>query len=179
MERSKVRIAVIGIGTIGPRHIESITACSDAELVCIVDPSDAAQKVAAAYGVPLYRSVHQMLRTTQPEVSIVCTPNHTHVPISKELLTAGVHVLVEKPLSNTVESGKDLVKTAEACDKQLLVGHHRRFNPYTTAAQQVLSSGTIGTIIAVSGLWSTFKPCLLYTSPSPRDGLLSRMPSSA
>lgn len=104
-----IKIAIIGTGLIGPRHAEAVQKVPGAELACIVDPHPNAQKVAASLGCALYTSVHEMLAAVKPEAALVCTPNHTHVPVSKELLEGGVHVLCEKPISVDVESGKELV----------------------------------------------------------------------
>ena len=110
---SPVKIVVVGTGLIGPRHCEAIAATADAKLSCIVDPSPAARPVAERFQVPLYASVKDMVSgttaDTKPDAALVCTPNHTHVAISTDLLDAGIHVLVEKPISIDVESGKKLV----------------------------------------------------------------------
>jgi len=106
-----VKIAVVGTGLIGPRHAEVIFKESSAELLCIVDPNPAAEAVAEKFKCPLYKSVQAMLASSdRPEAALVCTPNHTHVPISKELLEGGVHVLCEKPISVDVSSGRELVR---------------------------------------------------------------------
>jgi predicted dehydrogenase len=107
---SPVKIAIIGTGLIGPRHAEAVLKDPNALLICIVDPNPAAQKVAAQLKTPLYESVSDMLQSFhKPEAAIVCTPNRSHVAISKELLASGVHVLVEKPISVDVSSAKELV----------------------------------------------------------------------
>lgn len=81
-----------------------------AELSCIVDPNPAAQKVAQDLGTAWYNSIKEMLASgCRPVAAIVCTPNHTHVSVSKELLDAGIHVLVEKPISGDAESAQSLV----------------------------------------------------------------------
>ena len=105
-----IRIAVVGTGLIGPRHAEAVLKESDAHLACIVDPSPAAEAVAARFQCPLYKSVQAMLDSPRkPDAALVCTPNHTHVAISKELLEGGVHVLCEKPISVDIDSGRELV----------------------------------------------------------------------
>jgi predicted dehydrogenase len=81
-----------------------------------------------------------------------------HVSLSLELIEAGVHVLVEKPISTTVEDGLVLVKAAERKGVKLLVGHHRRFNPYLLSAKSCLSSNSLGKIIAIQGTWCLLKP---------------------
>lgn len=106
-----IKIAIIGTGLIGPRHAEAVRKVRDAELVCVVDPNPAAQDVANKLGCPLFKSVQAMLASCKPDAALVCTPNHTHVPISKELLEGSVHVLCEKPISVDVTSGQELVSS--------------------------------------------------------------------
>lgn len=110
-----VKIAVVGTGLIGPRHAEAILNEPAAELACIVDPSPAAGAVAEKLKCPLYKSVQAMLASPdRPDAALVCTPNHTHVSISKELLEGGIHVLCEKPISVDVASGQELVRISKS-----------------------------------------------------------------
>ncbi|KAG8157875.1 hypothetical protein KVR01_012147 [Diaporthe batatas] len=105
----------------------------------------------------------------KPDAAIVCTPNKTHVTLSKELLSAGIHVLCEKPLSVDIPSGESLVAHARAHPTlRLLAGHHRRFNPYVVATKRILESKThsIGEITAVSGLWALYKPPSYFEPPA-------------
>lgn len=104
------KIAIVGTGLIGPRHAEAVLKVPGVELACIVDPHPNAQKVSAELGCQLFTSVQEMLASGKPDAALVCTPNHTHVPLSKELLEGGVHVLCEKPISVDVASGQDLVR---------------------------------------------------------------------
>lgn len=166
-DQPKIGIAVIGLGAIGPRHARSIIKCSGAKLLCIVDPSPYAGDIAQTFNVPLFDSVHRMLHTRQrPDAAIVCTPNGTHVDMSKTLLEAGIHVMVEKPLSTTIPSSQALLQAARVSGKHLLVGHHRRFNPYVTATKRVLTRNAIGRPIAISGLWCAYKPAPYFDPPS-------------
>jgi threonine dehydrogenase-like Zn-dependent dehydrogenase len=104
-----VKIAIIGTGLIGPRHAEAVLKVPGAELACIVDPNPAARDTAARFGCPIYQSVQAMLASVKPDAALVCTPNHTHVAVSMELLEGSVHVLCEKPISVDVASGQELV----------------------------------------------------------------------
>lgn len=114
MSTKPVRVAVIGTGLIGPRHAEAVLSDPDTELVCIVDPNPAAETIAQRLKCSLYSSIEEMLVSpVNPEAAIVCTPNHTHVPVSKQLLNAGLHVLCEKPISVDIASGKDLVRSSK------------------------------------------------------------------
>ncbi|EKG20716.1 Oxidoreductase [Macrophomina phaseolina MS6] len=166
-ERVPVKIAVVGTGLIGPRHAKAVVLDLNATLSCLVDPSPAAKEVAAALKTPLYPSVQAMLGSPhKPDAAIVCTPNHTHVAVSTELLSGGVHVLCEKPISVDAISGDALVSHAASCNRHLLTGHHRRFNPYVTATKRILNRESLGNITAISGLWALYKPPSYFDSPT-------------
>src|SRR5215472_602651 len=112
--RNQITIAVVGTGLIGPRHAEAVINCPEAKLLCIVDPNPAAQSVSSRFQVPLYSSIQAMLSSPEykPDGAVVCTPNHTHVAVSKDLLDAGVHVLCEKPIASDIPGGRELVDFA-------------------------------------------------------------------
>jgi len=90
----------------------------------------------------------------------VCTPNHLHTCVAAELATKGVHLLVEKPISTSLADAKALQELAKKHSVRVLVGHHRRFNPYILAAKQLLTR--IGTPIAVQGSWALYKDELYF-----------------
>lgn len=166
-----ISIAIIGSGLIGPRHAKAVIQDRDASLHCIVDPSPAGASVAKGLGTAYHRSISDMLASPsgKPDAAIVCTPNKMHVALSKELLSAGIHVLCEKPLSVDIPSGESLVAHARAhANLRLLAGHHRRFNPYVVATKRILESKThsIGQITAVSGLWALYKPQSYFDPPT-------------
>lgn len=111
-----IKIAIVGSGLIGPRHGEAILNVPETELACVVDPNPAAQAAADKLECPLYPSVQAMLASSEkPDAALVCTPNHTHVSVARELLDAGLHVLCEKPISVDVASGQELVIRAASC----------------------------------------------------------------
>lgn len=164
-----VNIAIIGAGNIGLRHVKAVVECPSTCLILWIDPHPlpAAIKLAEELGVPLEQNLDS-LKSGARKVrgAIVATPNHTHVNISKELLALGIDVLVEKPMSTSVESGEDLLRTAEKHGRKLLVGHHRRFNSFMTAGHDAMSKGIIGKPIAVSGLWMVCKPASYFKHPT-------------
>jgi predicted dehydrogenase len=153
-----VRIAVAGAGLIGRRHLEEIDAGSAAELASIVDPSPTAQEVADKFGVPLYRSLAELFERDRPEGVILATPNQLHVDGGLECVAAGVPVIVEKPIGDTVEGAARLVEAAEAAGVALLTGHHRNYSPIMARARQIVQSGVLGSIVAVVGTALFYKP---------------------
>lgn len=134
-----LKIAVVGAGLIGPRHAQSVISNPLTELVAIVDPAPTGAAIAESIGTRHFQSISALLEFAKPDAAIVCTPNHTHVSISKELLSGGVHVLV---------------------------GHHRRFNPYVLKTKELVSSGSLGRVIGMNGLWTTFKSPTYFAPPT-------------
>lgn len=164
-----VKVAIVGAGLIGPRHAQSVISNSSTELVGLVDPAPTGETTASNLKTNYFPSVAALLASPhRPDAAIVCTPNHTHVPVAKELLAGGVHVLLEKPVSDTLETGRSLLEFSKAPERvhlKLLVGHHRRFNPYVRATKSALEMGLLGRPIAVNGLWALYKPDAYFAPP--------------
>lgn len=165
MSTSTVNIAIIGLGVIGKRQAQYVQSCPEATLCAFVEPFIMNHQTAASSGVPSYVSVEELLRCQKRvDAAIVCTPNDTHVEIAMKLAEAGIHLLVEKPLSSDIESGRILVKFAQKAGVKLLVGHHRRFNPFILAAKNAIPS--LGKVTLVNGLWTTLKSPKYFLSPT-------------
>ena len=152
------RIAVAGAGLIGRRHIEEIAASSSAQLAGIVDPFPAAQDVADTFGVPLYGSLAELFAAGRPDGVVLATPNRLHVDGGLECVAAGVPVLVEKPIGDTVAGATRLVEAAESAGVLLLTGHHRNYSPIMAKAREIVRSGVLGPIVAVVGTALFHKP---------------------
>ncbi len=153
-----VRLAVLGAGLIGKRHIEQVLAQPDAVLTAVVDPSPAARALAAETGVPWYPSFAAMAREDKPDGIIIATPNRMHVENGLESIAAGVPALVEKPIADDLAAATRLVEAAEAAAVPLLVGHHRRHNPLIREARKAIDAGRLGSVVAVQGTCWFYKP---------------------
>ena len=171
---ARVRIAVAGAGLIGKRHIEEVNNSAAAQLVAVVDPSAAAQEVADESAVPLRGSLAELFEKDRPDGVILATPNRVHVEGGLECVRAGVPVLVEKPIGDSLESATRLVEAAEAAEVPLLTGHHRNFSPVMVKAREVVQSGVLGRLVAVVGTalgvaWIWLLPKPTNASPSAED----------
>jgi predicted dehydrogenase len=155
---SNVRLAVIGAGLIGKRHVQHVLSEPQATLCAIVDPSSIGQQLAAEVGVRWYPSFHDMIASDRPDGVIVATPNQAHVRNGMEAVEAGIPALIEKPIADDITSGEALLSAAEAKGVPILTGHHRRHNPMIQKAKAVLDAGSIGTILVVNVMFWVFKP---------------------
>jgi len=151
-------VAVVGAGDIGRAHIGVLRASPTCALAAIVDPSPAAQGVATQAGVPLYRSVEELLEKGAPDGVILATPNRLHVEQALACVSAGLPVLLEKPIAVSVEEGERLVEAADAAGAKILIGHHRAHSPIMSSAKAVIDEGILGKLVAVMGSAVFFKP---------------------
>ncbi len=153
-----VRLGVIGVGLVGAKHAAIAAGMPGCHLVGIADPNPAARQLAEALSVDFYQDYPDMLAAKQLDGVIIATPTERHVSVGIDCAEQGLHLLVEKPIASDVQAARDLIDCAKRQPIHLLVGHHRRFNPLVEAAREVVRSGKIGRLVAVSVLWTLLKP---------------------
>ena len=146
-----VRLAVAGAGLIGQRHIEEIDASPSAALSAIVDPFPAAGEVAAKFSVPLYSSLAELFQRDKPDGVILATPNQLRVTGGLECVAAGLPVIVEKPIGDSVDAATTLVAAGESAGVPVLTGHHRNYSSIMRTAREIIRSGALGSVVAVVG----------------------------
>ena len=133
-----MRTAVIGVGYLGRFHAQKYATLPNSELVGIADPSAGARAlVGAELGVPAHADYRELLGRVDA-VSIV-TPTPQHFTVARAFLEAGAHVLVEKPMTVTIEEGEALIEAAQQAHRILQVGHLERFNAAVQAVQPILT----------------------------------------
>jgi predicted dehydrogenase len=153
-----VRIAVVGAGLIGYQHILRVRGEPEAVLAAIVDPTVKAQELARDLGTRWFPDLHAMLEAITPDGVIVATPNQLHVANGLTCVAAGIPMLMEKPVSDDVATGWELVAATEQAGVPMLVGHHRRHSPLIQQARESIASGAIGRVTTVNGLCWFLKP---------------------
>ncbi|SEB19325.1 Gfo/Idh/MocA family protein [Paraburkholderia sartisoli] len=154
----KTRIAVAGAGYIGLAHMAAARQSGTCTLSAIVDPSPAAQAVAAKEGVPLYPSLDALFEKERPDGVILATPNPLHLEHALTCLQARVPTLLEKPVTPTVAEAEKLVNEVDRAGVKVLIGHHRAHSPIMARAKQVIDEGHLGALVAVMGSAVFFKP---------------------
>jgi predicted dehydrogenase len=133
-----MRTAVIGVGYLGRFHAQKYASLANSQLVGVADPSAAARSaVAAELKVAAHADYRELLGQVDA-VSIV-TPTPLHYEVAKAFLESGASVLVEKPMTVTVEEGESLIQIARHAKRTLQVGHLERFNAAVQALQPVLT----------------------------------------
>jgi predicted dehydrogenase len=147
METAKgagLRIAVVGCGYWGSKHVRVLHATEDVAEVALVDGrADRLQSLARNFKAA---PCHADLRSALPHVDavVVATPPSTHVGIALEAIEAGKHVLVEKPLATTSSGARRLVNAASEAGVTLMVGHTFEYNPAVRKLRELVRSQELG-----------------------------------
>src|SRR5512134_169313 len=114
MKQSSIKVGVVGAG-VGRLHLIGYRALtSEVNLVALCDANEARlNELADAYNIPQrYTSFEALFASGEIEAVSICLPNHLHAPVSIAALEAGLHVLCEKPLAETVASGQKIAQAA-------------------------------------------------------------------
>ena len=124
-----IKIRVIGVGHLGQHHARIYTELLDAQLVGVADSDiSRAQFIGDHLGVPAFGSLDELIRRKSPDAISVVVPTSQHYAIAKTALEAGIHTLVEKPVTIRPEEAGELLDIAAKKNLVLQVGHIERFN---------------------------------------------------
>lgn len=139
-------VGIVGVGGIALSHMAALRTMTSAQLVAVCDVDAArAAEVAHMERCVGYGSVEELLADDAVEAVIVCTPNMTHEELGVQVLAAGKHLLMEKPLALTREGARVVAEEAAVRGLALAVGHSHRFTDQSLAIREVIDAGDIGT----------------------------------
>ncbi|MGW5875476.1 Gfo/Idh/MocA family protein [Nocardiopsis terrae] len=146
------RAAVIGTGFMGRVHSHAVRA-SGGEVVGVAGSSpEKAEVFRAANGIArAHADALELVRSPDVDVVHVCTPNHLHAPLSLAALSAGKHVVCEKPLATDAGTARELTRTAREAERVAVVPFVYRFHPMVREARARIAAGSIGRVSLAHG----------------------------
>jgi predicted dehydrogenase len=156
--KPRIRIVSIGVGMIGHVHAGILSRMDECDYVGISDTDSQNREIAAKLGTKYYEDHREMIDREHPDGVVISVPNELHEPIGCYCLRRGVHVFMEKPIAPTLEGAQALINSARENNVQLLIGHHRRFNPMVVATKELIRRGELGDLVGISVLWGMYKP---------------------
>ena len=152
-----LRYGIIGTGMMGREHIANIEHLEGAIVTAISDPYpdslERALKSSSIEPVATFTDHRELLASGLCDVVVIASPNHTHHEVLLDVLDAGVHTLVEKPLCTTVEHCQEAIERAEATDvpgRVIWMGLEYRFMPPTQRVLAEVHAGTVGQVQMVA-----------------------------
>ncbi len=145
-----LKVGVIGAGAMGKNHIRIYSEMSGVELAGISDiDRELVDGLAKQYHTKAFTDYKELLAEGLDAVSIV-VPTKMHRQVAIDAIDAGAHVLVEKPIADSVENARAIIEAAKNNDRLLMVGHIERFNPAVIKLKEIIDSGLLGKIVSIS-----------------------------
>jgi predicted dehydrogenase len=146
-----IKVAVIGVGSMGRNHARVYSEIPDAELVAVADTNLAvAQEASARIGGKVYTSYQEMLSAENLDAVSIAVPSALHAEAALAALDAGVHVLIEKPIASTIAEAEEIIRQSRKSNRQVMVGHIVRFNPAMQVLKHKLDHGDLGRIYQIT-----------------------------
>ncbi len=153
---NRLRFGIVGAGRIAESYALAFSRCQEADLIAVADICTGnASLMGKKMGCLSFGSADEMLRGTQLDAAIVCTPPSSHPEVSITLMNAGVHILCEKPFSISVQEARRMVQVARANRVKLTMASKFRFVPDVILAKRMVSSGLLGDLILFENVFSS------------------------
>lgn len=136
---NRVRAGVVGCGNLGSKHAEIYSRMPRVDLVGVYDiHPEKTEEAASAYNTRPFKKLESF--AGQVDAASICTPAETHFAVAKDLLEAGIHVLVEKPITTRLEDADELLRIAREKKLILQTGHVERFNAAVRVIKDIVKS---------------------------------------
>ncbi len=146
----KIRVGVIGVGTMGGHHARIYSELEDVEMVGVADINElAAAEVAAKYNTVAFGDCERLLKCDLDAVTIA-VPTSRHKEIALKAAKWGVHMLVEKPIADFLSSADAIIAAVRRENLKLMIGHIERFNPAIIKLKEIISTGELGQVLSIS-----------------------------
>ena len=145
-----LKSAVIGVGSMGRNHARIYWELPDVDFVGVADGDLAkAEAIAQRYGTKAYADYRTMLDEQKPDIVTVAVPTIYHLDVALDVISRGIHLLVEKPIAFNLVQGMQIVEAANKANVKLMVGHIERFNPAVIALKQHIADGELGRVFQI------------------------------
>jgi len=145
----RLRVGIVGTGSMGMNHLRVLRDFNEeqVQLVGVAETYEPNLKQAVSrFHVAGYADYRQMVEETRPDLVAFVVPTYLHFEVASFLLERGINVLIEKPITSTLEEALTLVQLAQARGAKIAVGHIERFNPAVIQVKQRLVAGQLGQI---------------------------------
>lgn len=158
-----VRFGLIGCGRVAPRHAQSLVQLPETELVAVADiREDRARRFSAEYGAQAYTDYDAMLARPDIDAVTVCVPSGLHAQVAIEVLQAGKHVLVEKPIALNLADADRMIATAREAGLKLGVVLQNRYNSPVQQVRTLIDQGRLGKLYLGSVCVRWYRPQSYY-----------------
>jgi len=147
-----IKVGIVGVGAMGINHARVLYELSQQGIVELVGVADInyerALVVAKRFNISAYNNHRELM--SRVDAAIIAVPTKVHKEITVEFIKAGIHVLIEKPIADTIENAKEIIKVAEKASVVVAIGHIERFNPAVVKLKEIIDKGLLGEVITMT-----------------------------
>jgi len=152
-----MKTLIAGLGSIGRRHFRNLITLGETDLV-LLRTHKATLPDDELAGHPVETDIHEALQQHKPDAVVVANPTSLHLDIAIPAAEAGCHILLEKPVSHSLDGLDTLQKAARKSGSKILVGFQFRYHPTLNKARELIQSGTLGKVLTVHAHWGEYLP---------------------
>ena len=152
-----MKFLIAGLGSIGRRHFRNLLALGEKDIV-LLRTRKATLPDDELTGYPVETDIHEALKKHQPDAVIVANPTALHLDIAIPTAEAGCHILLEKPISDSLNRIEELKKAARKSGIKILVGFQFRYHPTLNKARELIQSNALGKVLTVHAYWGEYLP---------------------
>ena len=152
-----MKFLIAGLGSIGRRHFRNLIALGEKDIV-LLRTRKATLPDDELAGYPVETDLREALRKHKPDAVIVANPTSMHLEVAIPAAEAGCHILLEKPVSHSLEGLDVLQQRAEKSGSKILVGFQFRYHPTLNKARELIQADSLGKILTVHAHWGEYLP---------------------
>jgi predicted dehydrogenase len=152
-----MKTLIAGLGSIGRRHFRNLVALGQKDIVLLRTRKGTLSEDELA-GFPVETDIHAALKNHKPDAVIVANPTALHLDVAIPAAEAGCHILLEKPVSDSLDRLDMLQKAASKSGSKILVGFQFRYHPTLNKARDLIQAGALGRVLTVHAHWGEYLP---------------------
>ncbi len=152
-----MKILIAGLGSIGRRHFRNLITLGEKDII-LLRTRKATLPDDELAGVPVETDLNEALKEHKPDAVIVANPTSMHLDVAIPAAEAGCHILLEKPVSHSLDRLDSLQKIAQKSGSRILVGFQFRYHPTLNQARELIQSNALGKILTVHAHWGEYLP---------------------
>jgi len=152
-----MKFLIAGLGSIGRRHFRNLLVLGEQDII-LLRTRKATLPDDELAGFPIETDIQEALKKHKPDAVIVANPTSMHLDIAIPAAEAGCHILLEKPVSNSLERLDILQQAVQKSGSKILVGFQFRYHPTLNKARELIQANALGKILTVHVHWGEYLP---------------------
>jgi predicted dehydrogenase len=152
-----MKFLIAGLGSIGRRHFRNLIALGETEII-LLRTRKATMPDDELADYPTETNTNEALKNHKPDAVIIANPTSLHLDVAIPAAEAGCHILLEKPVSNSLERLDVLQNAEQKSGSRILVGFQFRYHPTLNKARELIQGGALGRVLTVHAHWGEYLP---------------------